>query len=134
LHYPPTLNTGFFAGHNDWRLPFISELQSTLIGPYVTTVANADPPDPASGTNPTGQATTCGTVDVPSCIDPDFAAVGGPTASSLGGVHSLHWSASSPLSLPDFAWEADFENGPVGFNFKVAGLFVRAVRAGSCVN
>ena len=50
-----TLNSGSgFSFHTDWRLPNISELQSILVGEGVTTVANADPADPASGTNPTG--------------------------------------------------------------------------------
>jgi len=113
------------AGHTDWRLPFISELQSILVGPGVTTVStNVDPPDPAMGTNPTGQATTC---SAPPCIDPDFAAVGGPTA------WSGYWSASSSATNPGGAWGAFFGNGVVddGFN-KSADNFVRAVRAGSC--
>jgi len=115
-----------FAGHTDWRLPFISELQSILVGPGVTTSGSVDPPDPAMGTNPTGQATTC---SAQPCIDPDFAAVGGPTASSV------YWSASSSATNPNFAWVASFSNGIVdGISIKALDWFVRAVRAGSCVN
>jgi hypothetical protein len=76
------------------------------------------------GTNPTGQATTCAAAP---CIDPGFAAVGGPTASNSYG------SASSLATHPSFAWVAGFFNGNVNsFDSSVFDFFVRAVRAGSC--
>jgi len=116
-----------FAGHTDWRLPVYSELQSILVGPGVTAPAAADPPDPASGTNPTGQSTTCGSAP---CIDPGFAAIGGPTASSG------HWSSSAlidngfgPQNRAYYAGFASSVNGIAGKDFSFA---VRAVRAGSC--
>jgi hypothetical protein len=117
------LNGASFAGHTNWRLPTISELQSILVGPGVETVANADPADPNSGLNATGQATTCAG---PPCIDPDFAAIGGPTASSN------YWSASTNVTSPNFAWFAVFNDGFVINVNKTFGSFVRAVRAGSC--
>ena len=111
-------------GHADWRLPEISELQSILVGPGVTEVAAASPADPASGLNETEQATTC---SAPLCIDPDFAAIGGPTASWF------YWSASSRAINPRAAWSARFNNGKVDDTFaKTNNFFVRAVRAGSC--
>jgi hypothetical protein len=122
----PGLNGASFAGHTNWRLPFISELQSILVGPGVEFVANADPADPNSGLNATGQATTCTAAP---CIDPDFAAIGGPTASSL------YWSASSFATNPNIAWVAFFNlsvvDNLIGGN-KTNDDFVRAVRAGSC--
>jgi len=105
--YDPSAATGCFAGHCDWQLPKISELQTILIGP------DAAP----------GQAPTCST---PPCIDPGFAAVGGPTASSY------YWSASTSAGGPGFAWFARFDDGTVGDPLKTFGTYVRAVRAGSC--
>ena len=119
-----SLNTGSFAGHADWRLPIISELQSILVEAGVTGVSTSvDPIDPAMGTNPTGQATTCAG---PPCIDPGFAAVGGPTA--LSG----YWSTSSDVTFPSGAWNAGFFDGREVIGSKGGDSFVRAVRAGSC--
>jgi hypothetical protein len=118
-----------FAGHTNWRLPIISELQSIVVGPGVEFVADADPADLDSGLNATGQATTCAGAP---CIDPDFAAIGGPTALP---PTSHYWSASSVASNPFNAWSANFENGAADprFNKGLASpLPVRAVRAGSC--
>jgi hypothetical protein len=100
-----------FAHHCDWRLPAIGELRTILIGPQAAP----------------GQATVC--LAGP-CIDPDFAAVGGPTAA----WH--YWSASTNSSNTTTAWLAYFELGDVAPEGKtlVTGFdnYVRAVRAGSC--
>jgi hypothetical protein len=62
------------------------------------------------------------------CIDPDFAAIGGLTASSSYG------SASSVATNPFIAWFAGFNNGFVNNSLKTNDFFVRAVRAGSCID
>jgi hypothetical protein len=108
--FNPVPATGCFANRCDWRLPEISELQTILVG------SEAAP----------AQAATC---SVAPCIDPAFAAVGGPTASSG------YWSESSVAGDPLYAWGASFVNGLVNFNgltSKTNDFFVRAVRVGSC--
>ena len=108
--FAPDFPTGCFADHCDWALPKISELQTILIGP------EAAP----------GQSTTCSSAP---CIDPDFAAIGGPTASSR------YWSGSTFAGLPSNpgnAWAATFNFGTVASVTKSADRLVRAVRAGSC--
>ena len=120
----PGLNGASFAGHADWRLPIISELQSILVGPGVGNLASTNPDDPAAGLNATGQATTCAAAP---CIDPQFAAVGGPTWSSG------YWSSLSQATNPNRAWAALFNSGVVhSVDEKLHNFWVRAVRAGSC--
>jgi hypothetical protein len=99
--------TGCFAAHCDWRLPGIVELTTILVG------RDAAP----------GQSATCSAAP---CIDPAFAAVGGPTSSEN------YWSASSFATNPNFAWGASFQTAFVFTNFKANDNFVRAVRSGSC--
>jgi hypothetical protein len=60
------------------------------------------------------------------CIDPGFAAIGGPTASSF------YWSASAFAGFPNFAWYAALFSGYVDGSSKTGDYYVRAVRAGSC--
>ena len=104
-----------FAGHTDWHLPELSELQSILVGAGVNANGNA---------NPTGQSENC--VAAP-CIEPLFAAVGGPTSLSA------YWTTS--VDVTGRPWPANFEYGAASANHaNWLHNKIRAVRAGSCVD
>ncbi len=106
--FDPVVATGCFAGHCDWRLPKISELQTILIG------ANAAP----------GQAITC---SADPCIDPLFTAVGGPT------LPGIHLSTSTNVDFPTDVSIALFGSGVVITDFpRTFPGWIRAVRASSC--
>jgi len=104
-----TLNAMNFAGHNDWRLPNIRELQSIAnyqsFNPAVSSAFN-------NNCAPGCHATTC------SC-----------TASSD------YWSSTSSVSDPSGAWYVTFSYGRVDAfgrsGGKSSAAFVRAVRGGS---
>src|SRR5438552_1386005 len=103
------LNAMSFAGHNDWRLPNVRELQSIAnYRSFDPTVSSAFNNDCAPGCH----ATTC------SC-----------TASSD------YWSSTSSVSDPSGAWYVTFSYGRVDAfgrsGGKSSAAFVRAVRGGS---
>jgi len=102
-----TLNAGAgFAGHTDWRIPNVKELQSIVNyeipfpGPAV---------DGAFNTNCAGNCTvlTC------SCTQP-----------------FTYWSSTTGLSNPSFAWYVNFIYGYVGNDTKDSESYARAVRGG----
>ncbi len=103
-----------FAGHRDWRLPNVNELQSLV---------DHDVFNPS--------------------IDPKFNANCGPnpcTVDGAGGTekcsctpYGWYWSSSSYVAGPSLAWEVEFSTGGVGIppsHWKGVGLYVRAVRGG----
>jgi hypothetical protein len=101
-----TLNAGGgFAGHTDWRLPNLTELESIrnlqTFSPATFLAFNTD------------CVATC-TVLTCSC-----------TASSF------YWSSSSYAKFPEFAWYVYFSDGFLGADIKTDGNYVRAVRSGS---
>ncbi len=94
-----------FAGHCDWRLPNVKELQS------IVNYQNVDPAvSPAFNT---GCAAAC-TVLTCSCT-----------------AAGDYWSSTSVVNDPNFAWYVFFGVGNVPFDLKDVGLHVRAVRGGS---
>jgi hypothetical protein len=99
------LNAGGFAGHTDWRLPNVRELQSIVnyqnSGPAVSAAFN----------------TNC---------------TSGCTVLTCSCTRSYPYWSSTPYQIhPHIAWSVDFNDGSVDFNLKsYYGHYVRAVRGG----
>ena len=96
---------GGFAGHTDWRIPNVNELQSIAnyqnVIPAVDAVFNTSCMAGCA-------VTTC------SCTKPNG-----------------YWSSTTYQGSPDNAWDVFFSDGNVSLNSKVGGVhFVRAVRGG----
>jgi len=106
------LNAGSgFAGHTDWRLPNLTELESIRnlgnVNPAVSAAFNASCGASSSG-NPGCTVTTC------SCTSAD-----------------VHWSSSTYGGPAELAWAISFADGDVDSDFKDSEYYVRAVRGGS---
>lgn len=104
VHVAGLNSGGGFAGHTDWRVPNVKELQSIMnyqnVYPAVSAAFN------------TGCAPGC-TVLTCSCT-----------------ISNSHWSSSTYAYGPEFVWIVSSINGSVNVDFKTNSDYVRAVRAG----
>jgi Protein of unknown function (DUF1566). len=99
-----TLNGFGFAGHDDWRIPNVKELQTIVdYGQFNPAV------DPAFNNN----CNIFSDVEDGSCT-----------------AASFYWSSTTNANFPGNAWFVDFFNGTVFNASKFDDLHVRAVRGG----
>jgi len=100
-----TLNGGGgFAGHTDWRLPNLTELES---------IRNLEDLNPAVSP---AFSTGC----MQGCVETSCSCT----------LPGLYWSSSSYAINPSDAWLVYFLDGSVGTTTKVLNYYVQAVRGG----
>jgi len=102
------LNQIQFAGHADWRLPNVKELQSIV--DYGRSVPAIDP---------AFNGASCGTA----CVTAD-------PACSCTGLGNFYWASTTVLRVPDAAWAMEFALGTSAEKHKFTPYSVRAVRGG----
>ncbi len=97
------LNTLNFAGHTDWRLPNVKELQS------IVNYEKFSPP-----------------------VSPEFntGCVANCTVTTCSCTASFYWSSGTDAFFPALAWIVNFLGGNVNANDKSGTVRVRAVRGG----
>jgi hypothetical protein len=100
-----TLNTSSFAGHNDWRVPNLNELE---------TIRNLGESSPSTFAVFDTACTPGCTITTCSCTSPD-----------------VYWSSTSYEIDPSNAWGVFFDDGDTYSSEKSTQNYVRAVRGGS---
>jgi hypothetical protein len=100
-----------FAGHRDWRLPAVKELNSIV--DYSVAV-------PGPTVNAAFHGASCGGT----CTD-----ITNPACSCT--VPDVYWSATTYANFPDGAWNVSYYLGNMYAGYKYDAAFARAVRAGS---
>jgi len=105
LNRPPC-----FAGHCDWRIPNVKELQS---------IVDYEIPNPMPAVN----AAFHNAAGCPGCTDVRLA-----SCSCTRSI--LYWSSTTGRGFPGFAWVVFFGFGGVGGDYKDGSFAVRAVRGG----
>jgi len=111
LKFLATLNTpSCFAGHCDWRIPNVKELQS---------IVDYEIPNPG----PTVNAAFHNAAGCPGCTDVTLASCS-CTASGE------YWSSTTSRDFPGYAWYVGFGDGDVDDDRKGFTNAVRAVRGG----
>jgi len=106
-----TLNAVSFAGHNDWRVPNVKELQS---------IVNYEAINPSTLPAFNSNCTYCGS---PGC-DPTCTVTSTCSCTESSG----YWSSTSNALSPSSAWPVFFNGGAVVGNSKSLSAFVRGVR------
>ena len=99
------LNTANFAGHNDWRVPNVKELQSIVDYERVSPAVS-----PAFNTSCSGgcTVTTC------SCT-----------------VSNYYWASTTYALARSYAWRVIFSDALASAGYKADDFYVRAVRGGA---
>jgi hypothetical protein len=108
------LNTAAFAGHTDWRLPTLAELQS-----LIDYAAPAAPVVDVAFDNNCVVGSSCTNITNPTCS----CSVWG------GGVKGSYWSSTDYAPVPSFAWPVLFHNGTITAAAKTTSYWARAVRS-----
>ena len=119
-------DTLVLAGHDDWRLPAISELRSLIRG-----CAGTETNGPCKVTDKCLDWKACrGAYSCKGCGQNKGPATGCYWPDGMQGKCAIYWSSSSVSSNEDDAWNVHFDTGEINSQAKVYHNPVRCVRSG----